>query len=166
MIETEATWIRERLEAFKPRRILNVGSSTLDFRTNAQPFYGAMLEGFDVVHLDKKDAPGVDHVFDIEQHGQTWYQEPFDLVLMTSLLEHVKSRHTVMLNVLPAIGKHLIVSVPYRWPKHNDPIDTGYRPDVWELTAAMEFFGLNALEVASLDDTVGVISIGLFEKMP
>jgi SAM-dependent methyltransferase len=54
----------------------------------------------------------------------------FDLVLCTSVLEHVTDVHTAAatLRQLTAAGGYLLITVPRSYPPHRSPIDTGYRP--------------------------------------
>jgi hypothetical protein len=54
-----------------------------------------------------------------------------------NLLEHVVDRvmiRDVLLSILKP-GGYLIATVPYRFPYHEDPIDTMYRPTVAEVAA-------------------------------
>ncbi|MCH8153366.1 MAG: hypothetical protein IH830_13450 [Planctomycetes bacterium] len=56
-------------------------------------------------------------------------------ILCTNILEHVANREgfcRVCEDLLPAAGL-LLVSVPYRYPYHPDPIDTLFRPDLGQL---------------------------------
>jgi SAM-dependent methyltransferase len=55
---------------------------------------------------------------------------PFDLVLCTSVLEHVTDVYAAAgtLRRLTAAGGYLLITVPRSYPPHRSPIDTGYRP--------------------------------------
>jgi hypothetical protein len=54
----------------------------------------------------------------------------FDLVLCTSVLEHVPDVYAAaaMLRRLTAACGYLLITVPRNYPRHRSPIDTGYRP--------------------------------------
>jgi SAM-dependent methyltransferase len=54
----------------------------------------------------------------------------FDLVLCTSVLEHVADVYAAAatLRRLTAAGGYLLITVPRSYPRHRSPIDTGYRP--------------------------------------
>jgi SAM-dependent methyltransferase len=124
---------------------LNVGSSTGEFRTVAQPhidrfIFAALRDrGVRVIHADIKAAPGVDLVGDV-------YDPAFKaevtaigprLVICSNLLEHLEDRDGFMdfcRDVL-APGGHMLLTVPCSYPYHLDPIDTGYRPTPAELEA-------------------------------
>jgi hypothetical protein len=74
-VET-AAWTRAALEAIDlppGSRALDIGSSTLHYRTVEQPHIDEQVmaplraRGVEIVYLDAKDAPGVDVVYDLEQ---------------------------------------------------------------------------------------------------
>ena len=58
-------------------------------------------------------------------------------VMCCNLLEHVSDRKIVSEVILSILkpGGYLIATVPYRFPYHEDPIDTMYRPTVAEVAA-------------------------------
>lgn len=151
MLYVESIWYRETLaelpaEAMSP--LLNIGSSTLHFRTQVQPFVDREIfaplreRGCQVVHLDMKADAGVDLVGDLTEPA---FQERLRreyacrLFICSNLLEHIASPGreqlcTVIEELLPS-GGYLIVSVPYAYPYHKDPIDTMFRPDEATLSA-------------------------------
>ncbi len=75
MNRTESEWLSQRLNALPDDVIfplLNIGSSTLEFRTQIQPYIEQNIFGplrarnsDGVYHLDIKSAPGVDLVGDL-----------------------------------------------------------------------------------------------------
>jgi hypothetical protein len=148
MLVREAKWFSRRFgelgdEALFP--MLNIGSHTSEFRTREQPwidryvFAPARRRGLKVVHLDIRDAPGVDLVGDLT--------EPLFLTKVTALrfrsafcsnlLEHVPNREAIGRAAVGAVepGGYLIVSCPNNFPYHPDPIDTMFRPGVEELAS-------------------------------
>ncbi len=64
----------------------------------------------------------------------------FDLVLCTSVLEHVADIQQAKGNLIRMIrpGGYLLVTVPNRYPPHHKPIDNGYRPSSGELESLFE----------------------------
>ena len=159
MFEAEACWLRAALDRLEPERLsplLNLGSSSAEFRERTQPWTEEQLfrplraRGIDVVHVDMRDAPGIDVRADLT--------DPADLaelralgasaLLCCNLLEHVAfpdrlARHC--LEILPS-GGLAFVTVPYSYPFHRDPIDTMYRPSPAEL--AVLFAGARMLDAA------------------
>lgn len=143
MFIDEARWLEQVLQNLDLRpgsRLLDIGSSTLVFRTVVQPhidrhvFAPLRARGVLVSHLDARPEPGVDIVADIT----TLEGVPcnFDVVICTSLLEHVVDRAETAANICRVLnpGGVLLLTVPKRYPLHNDPIDTGYRPTPEQLS--------------------------------
>jgi SAM-dependent methyltransferase len=142
MFIDESVWLEQVLAGLKLARgakVLDIGSSTLEFRTVVQPhierhvFAPLRAQGVDVSHLDARAEPGVDIVADIatlEGVGSD-----YDVAICTSLLEHVVDRRDTTRNICRVVrpGGVLILTVPSRYPIHLDPIDTGFRPTPAEL---------------------------------
>jgi hypothetical protein len=134
--------------------LVNLGSSTEAFRRHQQPhiqeriFAPLERRGVRAVHADLKPEDGVDiigDVYDPAFQGKVRAIEP-RLILCCNMLEHVVDRHRfadACSSLLPP-GGHLLVSVPYSFPYHTDPIDTLYRPSPRELLAL--FSGLETLD--------------------
>jgi hypothetical protein len=158
----ESQWLAQRLAAIPDPDLfplLNVGSSTLEFRTRTQPYIDANLfaplraRGGAVYHADLKPATGVDFVGDLLdpafQHRLAGLHPRS--ILCSNLLEHVADRQAIcnaLLNLLPA-GGYLLVSGPYAYPYHADPIDTMFRPGTEEVAAL--FPGMTLLDSAIID---------------
>jgi SAM-dependent methyltransferase len=133
----ESLWIRAALERMPLRTgmtVLDIGSSTLAFRTITQPhidgnvFEPLRRRGIRPVHLDARAEPGVDIVADVTRLDGV--DRCFDVVLCTNLLEHVVDRAATLHNVKRVVAPSglLVLTVPRRYRLHHDPIDTGYRP--------------------------------------
>jgi hypothetical protein len=144
----EARWLGARLAELDHRTIfplLNVGSSTHAFRTVRQPwidrhlFAPARAAGHRVTHVDLKQADGVDVVADIEDRASVaaLAQHGCRGVLCTNMLEHVRDIDATCATLWSLVppGGTLILSGPYRYPIHADPIDNGYRPTAEELAS-------------------------------
>jgi SAM-dependent methyltransferase len=145
MLVNESIWIKDVLTSLSKDQIdpvANIGSSSHYFRTQVQPhidhnvFHPLVLRSIRIYSLDVKSADGVDIVVDLE-HGSIpeSIKKRFRLVVCSNLLEHVIDRQAVLHNteeILDA-GGFALITVPYRYPKHLDPLDTMYRPTPLEL---------------------------------
>lgn len=151
MFIDEARWLQQVLAALElasGSKVLDIGSSTLQFRTEIQPhidrhvFAPLRAQGVLVSHLDARAEPGVDMVADITTLEGV--PSHFDAVICTSLLEHVLDRAETVKNICRVVkpGGALILTVPLRYPLHNDPIDTGYRPSPKELSELVGWPGV------------------------
>lgn len=146
MLKEEAIWIANelgKLNLQEGMKVLNVGSSTYHFRAKEQPYIHNNIfqplydKKVNVIHLDIKKEEGVDLVGDLTDKDfvSKLKDEKIDVVICSNLLEHLSNRNFLVdaLNeILPEKGV-LIITVPYRFPFHKDPIDTMYRPSVSEL---------------------------------
>jgi len=125
--------------------LINIGSSTDNFRRVDQPYIHREIfeqidnSGKSVVHVDLKDNDGVDlvgNIFDKEMQTTIKSYKP-KVLLVCNLMEHLEvhvrdALPQVLDNVIEP-GGHLIITVPYSYPLHFDPIDTYYRPSPEEL---------------------------------
>lgn len=153
----EAKYIGElvrRLAATGGGPVLNLGSSSEFIRKVEQPYIHeeifAPLERLKVkvIHSDLKDQEGVDipgDIFDPDMQRRLKDLRP-QIVLICNLMEHLKVE---VRNQLPEAldrivepGGHLIISVPYAYPLHFDPIDTYYRPSPEELCLLFPLYKL------------------------
>jgi SAM-dependent methyltransferase len=141
MFRLEAAWLAQRLagysaEALSP--VLNLGSSTEDFRCRAQPWIDELIfaplrrRKVEVIHCDLKQAPGVDlthNILEDEGFAALKALKP-RTVLLCNILEHVLEPGLLTRRALDVLqpGGRLIVTVPRSYPHHRDPIDTMFRP--------------------------------------
>lgn len=160
MRPVEAEWIKRQLLAAGPERcspVANVGSSTLEFRTLRKPHIEQLLlkplreAGFEFVHIDIKAAPGVDMVGDLtDPHFLAEVQaRNCKSVICSNLLEHLPERQGVIdacQSMVRGDGV-MIMTVPYSYPYHPDPIDTLYRASPEQLAA----------EFPELEMTTGIV---------
>ena len=95
--------------------------------------------GTAVRFADLKDRPGVDIVADLmTDDGLARLRAAgAGTVLCCNVLEHVPDAAAFASRLASLVGPagRLVVTVPHRYPHHNDPIDTMFRPDVAALTA-------------------------------
>ncbi len=144
----ESIWIGEKLRAVPDDELfplLDVGSSTEGYRTIVQPHLEKYIyaplraRGGKVWHADIKDASGVDLVGDLcdREFQQRLGALGVRSILITNILHHVVDRAALCEGVCASVapGGLIIASGPYRYPKHRDPIDTLFRPDVAQLAA-------------------------------
>jgi hypothetical protein len=148
MLLEEAQWLNRQLAGLRPDDLYpmcNLGSSTEHYRRLQQPhidkylFAPARMKNLEVVHVDAKEALGVDVVADLTDSTLPERLVKYNVrsVMCCNLLEHVSDRAIVSDMVLSILkpGGYLIATVPYRFPYHEDPIDTMYRPTVAEVAA-------------------------------
>jgi len=148
MLIEEARWLAAQLEGLEPRDVFpmcNIGSSTEHFRRIEQPYIDEYLfkpiraRQLQVIHVDTKAAQGVDMVGDLTDPGfmQALSRLNIKSVMCCNLLEHVTDRQLVcgLLQAMTPPGGYLFVTVPHRFPYHEDPIDTMFRPTIDELAA-------------------------------
>ncbi len=157
MFAAEARWLCRALEAFPPERLsplLNLGSSSAAVRETVQPWIENELfcplrgRGVEIVHVDMRQAPGVDIQVDLTDTADVRRLVAFrsNAVLCCNLLEHVIEPRQLAQNCLGLLprGGLLFVTVPFSYPHHRDPIDTMYRPSPAELAGL--FVGARMLD--------------------
>lgn len=153
MFKEEARWIRRALSQVDLKAsatVLDVGASNLEFRTRIQPHIREWVHqpllamGCPVRCLDIKHDAGVDIVADLASADvpDAIFSTTYDLIICCNILEHVRQRELFIGNLLrfAHCGTLLLVTVPRVYPKHNDPIDTMYRPTVHQLTEFVDSY--------------------------
>ncbi|MBP6014520.1 MAG: hypothetical protein KBA31_19990 [Alphaproteobacteria bacterium] len=141
MHKAETDWIVSRLAGVDPAALspmLNIGSSTLEFRTKKQPWIEANLikpleaRGVKIVHADLKSGPGVDITADLttDDGFKTLAAVGARSIMICNVLEHVLDPRAFANRCLDLVQPDgfAIVTVPHSYPYHRDPIDTMYRP--------------------------------------
>jgi SAM-dependent methyltransferase len=141
MFDVEARWVGAQLAALRSELLsplLNVGSSTGEFRERTQPWIAehvfAPLErrGVEIVHLDRRAGNGIDICADLLDAGDfaRVAARRYRALLCCNVLEHVPdpAEFARRCCALVSPGGVIIVTVPYSYPHHGDPIDTLYRP--------------------------------------
>ncbi len=142
MFYEESVAIRETFKDLslpKKSKILDLGSSVREFRTMVQPYIEKNVfeplkkRGFKIFHADIKKGKGINLVLDAEKGLNP--RNKFDLLICTSLLEHIKNVKAAAKNIAKLVknGGYAWISVPYEYPYHADPIDTMFRPTNKEL---------------------------------
>lgn len=153
--------LRLAKENRKSLKVLNIGSSTGKFRSEQQPHINRYLfsnleeANIEVIHQDIKDGDGVDFVGDIldtRVQKELKKLKP-NLILLNNVLEHIhENERNEFIHAIQSIapkGTYILVSVPYSYPLHLDPIDSYYRPSPKELV--VDFSGNISVEEWVID---------------
>ncbi len=150
MFLEEAIWVGKMLDSIGPaknRKVANIGSSTGHFRKIVQPHIHISIfdplekRDFIIQHIDAKKDEGVDIIEDITQPSfATKYANNFQVVICTNMLEHVENIHAVIENLYACCMNDgfILITVPYKYKKHEDPIDNMYRPLPSEIFSLFE----------------------------
>jgi hypothetical protein len=146
MFEAEAAWLEKLLRQWAPEQLsplLNVGSSTREFRETTQPWTDRNLfrplrqRGIELIHLDSREGEGIDIRADILSDAdlpRIRAHRP-KAILCCNILEHVREPKVLARRCMEIVGPGglIFVTVPRSYPHHRDPIDTMYRPAPDEL---------------------------------
>jgi SAM-dependent methyltransferase len=147
MFAKEALWLAEALAAFPAEELsplLDIGSGTLQSRVEDRPWTERDLlaplrrRGVEIVHLDQRIGDGIDIKADLLADGDfaRVRERGYRAILCCNVLEHVADAREFARRCLDlAPGGLLIVTVPRSYPRHGDPIDTMFRPDLHQLAA-------------------------------
>jgi SAM-dependent methyltransferase len=118
---------------------LNIGSSTRRFRESEQPHIHTELiqpleaAGVRFVHCDLKADDGVDLVGNVldPEFQRRMADHRADILLCCNILEHLTEpqKFADACANLVRSGGYMVVTVPYSYPYHADPIDTMLRVD-------------------------------------
>jgi len=161
----EAEWVGEKLRVLMAnegrRVVLNLGSGSKRFREVSKPYIDRDIfdplvrAGARVVHADLKSGEGIEvsgDLFDPAIQARLRGLAP-DAIVACNIMEHLpgdlRGRFPAVLDSLLRPGGVLVVTVPYSYPYHADPIDTLYRPSPKELCAL--FPGYQVLEARTID---------------
>lgn len=163
MLKEESIWIKEvlkELDISSIKEVLDIGSSTKQFRTQTQPYIDENVfrplgeRNISISYLDKKNSEGIDYVFDVENMSVDEIGKKFDLVICCSLLEHVpkpKKVCSLLINLVRQDG-FLLVTVPRSYRYHPDPIDTMFRPSMEKLISMFPGMEIIQKEVIHIKD--------------
>lgn len=159
----EARWLRGKLNGLEASHLspmLEIGSSSLEFRTKTKPhieeFIHAPLRksGVRIVTADLRDAEGIEIVGDIFDPAvrKKLIQVKARSILMCNLLEHIQNPGEFAAECASLIepGGYVVVTVPHRYPYHLDPIDTMFRPSPEQIHSL--FPGAQLIDCAVLID--------------
>lgn len=156
MFKEEAIWVEKALSKINPllnnNLATNLGSSTSYFREVIQPhIHKHIIESlkyrnWHIVNVDIKQEEGVDVVADVTKSDFTGKVQKSALTICTNMLEHVEDIAFVIQNLLAITinGGYILITVPYKYRRHLDPIDNMFRPTPEEI---VKLFPINKVEV-------------------
>ncbi len=156
MFREEAIWVEKALSKIAPlssnNLVANLGSSTAYFRETIQPHIHQHIilplkqNGWNVINVDLKEEDGVDVVADVTKSNFSSLVEQSALTICTNMLEHVEDISMVINNLKKVTIKkgYILLTVPYKYKKHLDPIDNMFRPTPDEIAS---LFPVNEIEV-------------------
>jgi hypothetical protein len=166
MFAREARWIGERLAGYPALQLsplLDVGSSTSDFRSGTQPWIEhdifAPLAGIgvEIVHLDARSGPGIDIRADLLDDADfaRLKARGYRSLLCCNILEHVRDagEFACRCSALVTPGGLIVATVPRSYPRHGDPIDTLYRPTPQALAALFPDTTVLAAEIVDTGES-------------
>ncbi len=151
MFKEEAEFIGTILDGFSDDEldpVLEIGASTLSFRVSVKPHINENIHsklfarGIRVIHSDFKPDPDIANpedqiigdVFDEKIFKRMLDTKP-KCILLCNILEHVKNPKELCERIMEISNEKtiIIVTVPFSFPYHRDPIDTLFRPSPEEL---------------------------------
>ena len=138
----ESLKIQNIIKKHKPfANIINLGSGNVEQLKKTKPWVSKnVFEIFKkqkakILHIDAENFPGVDIVQDLSEPNSLSFCDKLKgskLFILANVLEHIpKKAHADFLKKIYGKMKSkdgLMITVPYDYPYHADPIDTLYRP--------------------------------------
>ena len=153
MFREEAEKIGNILESYEKNDInpvLEIGSSTYKFRNKIKPHIAKNIHsklsnrGIKIIlsdfkpDLDIKNSEDqiIGDVFDEKVFNKMQDVKP-KCILLCNILEHVNNPNDLCKRILQIANEKtiIVVTVPFSFPYHRDPIDTLFRPSPKELVA-------------------------------
>lgn len=163
MLIEESIWIRRIFDKYFSEEnfpLLNIGSSTANFRENVQAhieeniFTPLKEKKRKIIHLDMKMDEGVDIIGDLSDDvfRDTLKEKGVKSILCSNLLEHLEDPKPICNSIVKLLQSNdlIIITVPYYFPFHKDPIDTMLRPSIEEL--ALMFPGTQIIESSIVEE--------------
>lgn len=142
MLHEESLWIGQKMKDIVDANafpILNIGSSTKEYRTIRQSFIQKNIfdlipnESNNVVHLDMKEAEGVDIVGNLydKMFLEKIKQYKFKTILLNNILMYLEEKERLELSltledILEKDG-NIIVTNSHVFPPAHDPVESYYR---------------------------------------
>jgi len=146
MRKEEAKVIGEIIRDINLATLVNLGSGDVSLLSKKKPWVDEYIfipvrnRGVAIVHSDFKLFEGVDLVVDLTISEQLKIFEEIPgkrVFLLANVLEHVPNslRSCFVENIEKLLqpNDELIVSVPFKYPYHADPIDSMFRPSPGDL---------------------------------
>ena len=151
MLLSESKWLRAQilqLDLPPQAKILNFGSQNLKTLKKKQPYvldnihYTTSMRSWQMLNFDLFPGEGVDISGNVLEQATFSHlvEYRFDGLYLFNVLEHVNDVGEIckrIQDLLPS-GAYLLVSVPFEFPVHNDPIDNRFRPTPAQLAECFE----------------------------
>jgi SAM-dependent methyltransferase len=145
MFFAESQWAIDALRPIAERltSAIDVGAGSTRYRKRAQnrSVYDFLrARNICLTTLDSNPASACDVCADITKAStMASFVATYDLVLCTSVLEHVRDVPAAAATLLRLTtpGGYLLITAPRSYPRHRAPIDTGYRPTNRQLENAV-----------------------------
>lgn len=153
MLNKEALWIGENISVLS----LNINSVVLNFGAQSDKYNMEnkylmnyviipIKKTFQLRNLDLQSGDGIDYSGNLyeEDFFRKMRSIQFDCILLCNVLEHVTNIEELCTRVSDLIkpGGFIIITVPYHYPRHYDPIDNGFRPEIEEVFSLFPGFKL------------------------
>lgn len=141
MLIEESLWIGKKVKeilAENPFPVLNIGSSTKEYRSVRQPYiqqniFNLFDEKNQVIHLDMKQADGVDIVGDLYDSNfvESLKKYRFKLIFCSNILMYIEEKQRKHLaKIIDEIlepGGYAIITNSHTFPPAPDPVEAYYR---------------------------------------
>lgn len=156
----ETAWLQAALNDYPAEEIsplLEIGSSTLRFRTITKPHIETALHaplrnrGVEIITTDMKPDPGVTiagNIYDPKVQARLRALKPRS-ILNCNTFEHVADPAgfaSICDSILSPRGL-AVITAPYSYPYHLDPIDTMFRPSPEEVAALFRGYEILRSEI-------------------
>lgn len=155
MFFEESLWINKTLKKLKldkRKLVLNIGSSSLAYNKSIKNYIWRNIYSFlkskniRLINCDIKKAEGIDEVIDLNIKSSKATIKKYNpyVVLCCNILEHLENPKRLAKEISFSInpGSYVIVTCPYKYPYHPDPIDNLLRPTPLQLFRLFENFDL------------------------
>lgn len=156
MLLEEAKWLGQEIQQLAIQlpaaKLLNVGSGTAEKTDDVQSHQSEFIlkplkeKNIETLNTDIEAGKGVDLVGDLTDDDflKSLSSHNFNIVICNNLLEHIDPIKPICdsFKTIVAPNGYLVVSVPYRYPYHPDPIDTMFRPKIKDLEELLGGFEL------------------------
>lgn len=141
-----ARFIFENLNLKKLSICVNLGSGDVTRLLERKPWIEDYLfsplrqEGIRIIHVDRLPSANIDIICDLGSPQAFDFLDQFQaprLLILANVMEHLERelRDNILSRIYSSmrVGDALLITVPYDYPYHPDPIDTMFRPDPSDL---------------------------------
>lgn len=152
MLIKESLWVKEKINELnfsKGTKFLNFGAQNnnyLKYQKYIQEnvYEPIIKKKYKLINFDLKPGNGIDIYGDLRDLTIFYKLKRLDCecVLLFNVLEHLYdiSSFVNLLSKLMDRGDIIMITVPYKFPYHEDPIDNGFRPKPDELIEMFKDF--------------------------